>query len=468
MKLRTRLLVTVVGIAVPVVVGLALFAFGARRRGLVESTYEATVQHMEAGGRERCEARSQRREERVERRGLRGRERRSRRARRARFSRDRHAYDERFAPTSPDAPPVPTALREAIESGEVAAATWTEDPVHVTLAMRMPWDGPCAVLVIERDAGPMLGWRGLLQVVGLSALVAALTALAALFALGPVVRRLRLLTEAVRARAKEGYGDDVPVQGKDEVAELAAAFNDASAEIRERLRDLSARDEAMTRLLASTTHDIMVPLTVLQGHLSDAWSAARAGRPVGEASLGGALEEAHYLGNLMRNLSAAARMDAGEAMLTRHDFDLRDVVERVIARHRPIATERKITLERAVPEEPVIAHADSTLVEQALSNLVSNALRYNDPGGNVAVVLDLLPEGEGAFEVRVMDDGPGIPEEELERVAERRFRGGEARKRSPTGLGLGLHIVRDVAERHGWSLAFDSPEGGGLTVTLRS
>ena len=58
MKLRTRLLVTVVGIAVPVVVGLALFAFGARRRGLVESTYEATVQHMEAGGRERCEARS--------------------------------------------------------------------------------------------------------------------------------------------------------------------------------------------------------------------------------------------------------------------------------------------------------------------------------------------------------------------------------------------------------------------------
>ena len=79
----------------------------------------------------------------------------------------------------------------------------------------------------------------------------------------------------------------------------------------------------------------------------------------------------------------------------------------------------------------------------------------------------LEADGAEGFSLRVADDGPGIPAEELARVSERRFRGGVARKRRPEGLGLGLHIVRDVAERHGWTLRFESPSEGGLEVSLR-
>lgn len=461
MKLRLRLAATLIAIAVPVVLGLSVFAIQARRRALLESIYETTVQRMEAGGRALCETGAGPfHERRLGRRGPR----RRRRRRPPRAPRLHHVYDASFAPAVEGGPPLDAALREALEGGETVAARWLSEPPRARVAMRMPWEGRCAVVVIERAVGPMFGWRGFAEALGWSSLAAAFVVLAALFALGPVVRRIRRLTASVRAQAKEGYGEDVEVAGSDEIAELARAFNEAGAEIRARLRELSARDRALTEFLASTTHDVMIPLTVLQGHLSDLARAVRAGEPADEGKVAGALEEAHYLGALLRNLSAAARLDAGEPMLSRHRFDLRDLVERVVSRHRPIARGKDVSLEHAVPERALDVEADSTLVEQALSNLVSNAVKYNRAGGHVAVVLE--PVGDACFSVRVMDDGPGIPAEELRRVTERRFRGGEARRRAPTGLGLGLHIVRDVAERHGFELRFETPDDGGLAVTL--
>lgn len=450
MKLRTRLALTMIVIAVPVVLGLSWFSLASRRRALLESTYEVTVQRMEAGGRERCEA---------------GRLPVPRlRARRGRAPRVRRVYDDAFVPLMPKWGPLEPELQRALEAGDPVSAQWLDRARRVRVAMRMPWDGPCSVIVVERSVGPMFGRAVFVSSLAWSSLAAALTVLVALLALGPAVRRIRRLTVSVRAQAAGGYEDDVEVRGSDEVADLAQAFNEAGAEIRKRLHELSARDQALTDFLANTTHDVMIPLTVLQGHLSDLATALREGRPADPAQVAGALSEAHYVGSLLRNLSVAARLDAGEPMLARHRFDLRDVIERAVSRHRPIATGAGVSLDHAVPDCAVEVEADSTLAEQALSNLVSNAVRYNARGGHVAVVLELR-EG-GRFEARVADDGPGIPKDELARVSERRFRGGAARQRSPSGAGLGLHIVRDVAHKHGWDLRFESPEEGGLRVRL--
>ncbi len=448
MKLRARLLVTVLAVSLPATAALAVIGQSLRRGALVESIYESTIARMESGGRERCEAAPAR--------FTAGPRRRARRGARA-----RRVYDDTFAPVRRGMPPLERELREALEAGDPVAAQWMGQRVRV--AMRMPWDGPCSVIVVERGVGALLDAGAMRRALLAALAVAVLTALIALIAMGPPVRRMRRLAASVRAQASGGYSADVEVRGEDEIAELARAFNEASSEIRKRLGELSSRDRALTELLQSTTHDVMVPLTVLQGHLSDLSGAQRRGATLDPARLASALEEAHYLGALIRNLSAAARLDAGEPMLTRHGFDLRGVIERVIARHAPIARERGVELGHAVPEAPVEVVADSTLVEQAISNLVHNAVRYNREGGHVALVLERAAD---RFVVRVADDGPGIPAEELARVSERRFRGGEARRRRPTGLGLGLHIVRDVAERHGWTLRFAPAEEGGLTVTL--
>lgn len=107
---------------------------------------------------------------------------------------------------------------------------------------------------------------------------------------------------------------------------------------------------------------------------------------------------------------------------------------------------------------------DVTLLEQAVSNLVHNAVRYNRRGGHVAVLLE--EAAPTSFRLRVVDDGPGVPEDQLRRLFERRQRGDEARQRHPDSLGLGLHIAKSVAERHAFALRLGPSEHGGLEATI--
>jgi len=221
------------------------------------------------------------------------------------------------------------------------------------------------------------------------------------------------------------------------------------------------REATLRTFVANTTHDVMLPLTVLQGHLSNLRRDAGSGP--GERRLAAAAEEAHYIGSLLQNLSAAAKLEGGSAV-ERHPLDLGALVERVIARHRTVASAAGVGLEHAVPEAPLWTEGDVTLLEQAVGNIVHNAIRHNREGGHVGVVLD--EDGEGRFLLRVADDGPGVPDDQRARLGERRFRTDEARQRHPEGLGLGLSITRDVAQRHGFSLDFAANEPSGLVAAL--
>jgi signal transduction histidine kinase len=129
-----------------------------------------------------------------------------------------------------------------------------------------------------------------------------------------------------------------------------------------------------------------------------------------------------------------------------------------------LARQRAIDLDFALPEEPLWVHGDVTLIEQAVSNVVHNAVRYNREGGHVVAILERQNGQCEGFCLRVLDDGPGVSDTLLSRLAERHFRTDEARSRHPGGLGLGLHIAGTVAEAHGFTLDFKRSEFGGLEV----
>ncbi len=500
MRLRLRLALTAVAVAVPVVAGLTLFQRSLRERSQVELREATLLAQLQAGERERCEASP---ESWMMRGGPRppgrppphgpeggpppfgdgpppfgdgrgpppprggpppGRE----PGRRGRPPPPPivFAYDSQFTSRNPRAPAVPEELLQEARSGQSTVTRRSrQDGMEVfELLLRTSGEGgPCAYVLARfmEPPGPPLGGLPPLEDWGLPTLV---VLAAVVVALGPVVRRVRQLTQEVRASASSRYQQPVSVRGNDEIAELARAFQEARAEIQGQMAQQEAREQALRDFLANTTHDVMTPLTVLQGHLSAMQQRLGRGEPLESALMASAMSEAHYMASLVHNLAVAARLEAGAPQVQRAAVDLNALIARVISRHQPVARQQQISLESGVPETPVWVLGDVTLIEQAVSNVVFNGIRYGREGGHVAVVLESTRQGR--FQLRVIDDGPGIPEEERSRLLERRFRGNAARTRAPQGQGLGLHITHHVAQVHGWTLTLAPSEYGGLEVGL--
>jgi signal transduction histidine kinase len=257
--------------------------------------------------------------------------------------------------------------------------------------------------------------------------------LAVLAGIGPVIRRIRALTEAVRQSASSSYQNDIVVSGADEIGELARAFVAAGHEIRAQMDERDRRERALRDFLANTTHDVAIPLTVLQGHLATMRDTVPVTDGTVRGTISSAMDEAHYIASLIHNLGAVARLEVSNSRVQRDRVDLGALATRVVGRHASIARERKVSLESAVPAQSLCIMADLTLLEQAVSNLTYNAVRYNREGGHVAVIVE--PESADRFLVRVIDDGPGIPDVDLAKLAERGARGNEARTRAPEGQG---------------------------------
>jgi signal transduction histidine kinase len=502
MKLRPRLALSVLAAAVPLTGAIAWIRIDIEHRAQVRAVRDMVLTSMESGGREACEARpesfpgeqdlfpmrgpggkseppgfgpppkpSSRREP--------GRKERvpppePRSGSRSRSSGppppprrlEMFAYDASFVSANPNAPPFPEPLirklKEGAESADLTIDSGERKGLQV--AVRMPWgEGPCAVVLARSTR------RGQTQIdsefLEGALIITAGVMGAVLLAAGPIVRRIRKLTAEVRRSAASRYTEPVGIAGQDEISQLAVAFNDAGKELRTHLSSLAKREETLRSFVANTTHDVMLPLTVLQGHLTAMRNSIDSRAQPSRETVVDALEEAHYMASLVQNLGAAVKLEAGEANVKIHPVDLNGLVERVIGRHKPVA--RQVSLDFSVPEAAAWTEGDVTLIEQAVSNVVHNAVRYNNPGGHVVVILEETGSDPPLFSLRVIDDGPGISDEALARIAERSFRTDEARRRCPEGLGLGLHIAKSVAARHGFSFRISRREAGGLEVEFQ-
>lgn len=373
------------------------------------------------------------------------------------------AYDPTYASANKNAPEIPASLVERLEGARLASEYFDWDGQRaMRLVMRMPWDeGPCAVMLVERQVEARLQEGG---IVFWGLAVLCLVVLATVLGVaGRTVRRIGALGAEVRRSASRGYAEPVLVRGSDEIADLADDFNAAGFLVRAHVRHVEERRRMLREFVANTTHDLMIPLTVLQGHLAAMGEARDLDRLPSPEDLHGSVREAQYLASLMHNLGAAAKLDSGAAEFEVGDVDMHALVERVAARHQPLASARGIELAHALPDDALSIRGDVTLLEQAVNNLVHNAVRYGCAGGHVSM---LLSRHEGGFRLTVWDDGPGVSDEQLRRIEEAGYRSDEARSRNPEGRGLGLAIVRGVVDRHGFTLTFRRIEEGGLEVTI--
>ncbi|HKP56117.1 MAG TPA: HAMP domain-containing sensor histidine kinase [Polyangiales bacterium] len=366
-------------------------------------------------------------------------------------------YDAALAPRTSGAPTLPADA--ASERREVISRSSLFESDRVEVLVRTPWpNGRCAFVLARGTTEPWLG--ALLPPTRIWALPALIVFATVLLSIGPVVRRLRKLTWAVQRTAATHYEQPLALDDatEDEIGELTRAFDRAGQDVRNLLEEKDRRDRALREFLADTTHDLAIPLTVLQGHLSSLRDVHAS------QALDSAIDEAHYIGALLHNLGAAAKLEAHELALQRAPVELGALVMRVLSRHRPLARQHDVSIDAGIPEQPLSTLADVTLLEQAVSNVVYNAVRHNRKGGHVAILLHELRDRR--FRIQVIDDGPGVPETQLAQLTQRGFRDERARTRNPEGRGLGLDITRRVVDAHAMQLTLSTSEAGGLQVDI--
>jgi signal transduction histidine kinase len=293
--------------------------------------------------------------------------------------------------------------------------------------------------------------------------IAAAALLGILLVVQPLTRRIARLRAAAGAVGSSDEYVSPDDSGSDELGELSYSLDRAHARIRADAEQLQERQRALERYLADIAHDLKTPIASLQIALEQA-----ANQVDGEARelLRSSLKDVIYIDALTTNLRLAARLrDGWNPAEGDPRVDVGETVDRVLSRTRYFAKNRGIVLDHARPDVAVYVRCHPTAAEQAITNLVENAIAYGDSGGHVAVVLE-SDEARKSFSLVVADDGPGVLPAELPHLGERTFRSDEARQRDPSGSGLGLAITSEVCGRCGWTLSFDRQEPRGLRVEI--
>ena len=239
----------------------------------------------------------------------------------------------------------------------------------------------------------------------------------------------------------------VPVRSQDEVGELSQAFNQMACSL--------AQQETLRRnLMADVAHELRNPLSVMRGDLEALLDGVYEPKPEVLASLH---EETLLLSRLVDDLRALAQAEAGQLRLERQPTDLADLLGGVTASFDLQAESKRQTLTLDLPPDLPFVDADPQRVRQVVANLVSNALRHTPEDGQLVVSALELPD---EVQVSVVDNGPGIPPDDIPHVFDRFWQGDRARAGSS---GLGLAIARELVRAHGGRIWVESTAGQGTT-----
>jgi signal transduction histidine kinase len=266
-----------------------------------------------------------------------------------------------------------------------------------------------------------------------------------------ISRPVQELTAATKVLAGGDLGHQVPVRTDDEIGELAKSFNQMSA-------DLAHSNQLRRQMTADIAHDLRTPLSVILGY-SEALNDGKL--PGGPETYEAMHVQAQHLDRLIEDLRTLSLADAGQLSLMRRPIDPRGLLEHTALAYLPAAESRAIDL-RVTGEDVQPVSVDPDRMLQVLGNLVGNALRHTPDGGRVSLS---AARENGNVLLRVQDNGPGIPPEDLPHIFDRFYRGDKARA-ADGASGLGLAIARSLIEAHDGRIDAENAPGGGALFTI--
>jgi len=308
------------------------------------------------------------------------------------------------------------------------------------LQERLP-DGSRLTLVADQSSVTDTVARLRLVLLTAAAVVLVLAAASVSGTVGIALRPLARMTEVARSISSGDRGRRLrPDRPGTELGRTATAFDAMLDELEGAERKAQRAEEGMRDLLSDAAHELRTPLAAVSASLETVLRTDPP-RERREELVAAALRELGRSGRLVRDLLDVARLDAGQGLALRPvDADLRDLVDRSVGR-LPATGPHPV-----VSGGPVPVRVDPDRIGQVLDNLLRNAVQAAGPGG--AVQVGVARAADGTAQVDVVDDGPGVPEPDRERVFERLVRLDGARSRDG-GAGLGLPIARGLARASG-------------------
>ena len=261
------------------------------------------------------------------------------------------------------------------------------------------------------------------------------------------------LTEATQGIA-QGDMAHLPVTSSDELGKMSAAFNQMAL-------DLETQRELRRRLINDVSHELNTPLSVIQLEaqgLSDGLQTA-------ESASDHIVQEVGRLRGLVTDLNSLAETDYGEMRLTLETSSIHELLAAEVRRWRPQSQALQIEISLQTAEQLPDINLDRMRMSQALGNVISNALRSTESGGNIVISAEM--EGADALAISIVDDGIGIAATDLPHVFDRFYRTDQSRSRMIEGTGLGLAITRAIVEAHGGTISIASDGlGQGANVNM--
>ncbi|MEJ7139496.1 sensor histidine kinase [Amphibiibacter pelophylacis] len=319
--------------------------------------------------------------------------------------------------------------------------------------------------------------------------VTSLSALLALYLARALRQPLQSLSQGAQALQRGDLAHRMPQQGADEFAAVARTLNamavelqqhrerekrirqdledqvrDRTHELEQALESLRQVDASRRRLFADISHELRTPTTAIRGEAEIALRGRVKPAEDYQDALGRIAETARHLGQVIDDLLTMARSDTQALSIHPQRVDAAQVLAEALGQVQPLATQRGMSLQRRGEERGgAMLWADGPRLRQVLVLLLDNAIRYSQPGQAVTVATQC---SDTHWTAEIIDQGIGIPQDELPRVFERNFRGEHARRHRADGVGLGLPLALALVQAHGGTLELVSGDGAGTTARL--
>lgn len=288
----------------------------------------------------------------------------------------------------------------------------------------------------------------ILRMFGISALITLTVALIVVYLMTyEMTKPLRQMSEATKRYAEGDFSMRIQVEGRNEMADLAKAFNSMA-------RDLASLESSRRSFVANVSHELKTPMTTIGGFI-DGMLDGTISEDKREHYLKIVSDEVKRLSRLVVSMLNLSKIEAGELALKRRDFDICEMLFRTTLGFEQVIEQRGFEITGLDTIESTIISGDEDMLTQVVYNLIDNAVKFTPEHGeiNFSVVHDMQK-----VYVTIRNSGKGVPQEEIERIFERFYKVDKSRSYDVKGVGLGLYIAKSIVEMHGGCIKAGSIE----------